>query len=150
MDNRIEVFTDQYFDNLPPLIQEFHSTYLQTKLIQLDYDTLLKTLTDLTQTTPENMFIVISNNRCVGLLAGQEIHNRINSDKIYQEFFWYVEPGHGTAGFKLVREAENDLKSRGFSSIIMSVIQSDKAAKIKRVYNRMGYRPLEEHYMRRL
>ena len=115
---------------------------------QIDDDVLFTTVDRFTSDTPHNMLLLIHEDKCVGVLAGIEVKSSLNNDIMFQEIMWYVEKPFGKYGFYFVREAEKILKGRGFSSIIMSVFESPNIDRIKNIYNRMGFKHMESHYIR--
>jgi hypothetical protein len=143
-------YEPKYYEDVVELVHGFYKKYLQSYYTELDPQKIIETVTHHGGQEPENAFLAIKDDRCVGLLSGIQINNRLSYDKIFQEIFWYTEPGHGKTGFNLVKETEKMLKERGFSSIIMSVVESHKSERIKQIYQDMGYTPMETHYMRAL
>lgn len=148
MDNKIFQYEDSYLQEVIELVGEFQDKYLSNYYAEADPNVLMRTILNHASNNPHNAFVAVDDGKCVGLLAGVDINNPISNDKVYQEIFWYCRSGHKGLGMLLVTEVEKVLKGRGYSSIIMSVIESHQAERIKARYKDMGYVPLESHYMK--
>ena len=141
---RVEVYSDQYFLDVVRLIEKFHKEYLTDFFGNTSKDVISETIERYKTLT----FLLINEKSCIGVLAGVEIKSKLNKERYFQEIIWYVEAPYGRYGFFLIDQVNQILKSDGFNSIIMSVLESSKTLKIKRIYGRMGFKPMETHYMR--
>ena len=139
-------YTPKYCADITQLVTEFYDEALKENDGGLDIDTLHKTI----EVYKDNSFLLIREDKCIGLIAGLTAHSPINSDKVYQEIVWYVTKSHRRYGVYLLREVEQILKDRGYTSIIMGCMHNSKTDKLFRLYNRLGYKPLETHFRRSL
>jgi len=128
------------------LVSEFYEEALKENDGGLDIDTLNKTI----EIYKDNSFLLIVENKCVGLIAGLTVHTPINADKVYQEIIWYVKKSYRKYGVRLLREVERILKEAGYTAVIMACLHNSKTDKLFNLYNRLGYKPLETHFRRDL
>lgn len=143
---RITKYSDVYFDDVLGLVQKFHKEYLSAYFEECQDSFIVQTIKE----NSDNAFLLIVDEKCVGVLAGLKINSRFNSEVFFHEIIWYVEKPYGRYGVKLIKEAEKCLKSIGVSTIVMSVLERSKSEKIKRIYSKLGYGLEETHYMRKL
>lgn len=70
---------------------------------------------------------------------------------IASEAFWFVsETSRGTLGIRLYRAFEAWAKSHGVDSIQMIHLMDSTGAKVRNLYLRMGFEPVEVRYQKRL
>lgn len=68
-----------------------------------------------------------------------------------QEVFWWVDPEHRKGlGGSLLDELELDAKRKGANVFMSAQIAGQRDEAFARVYQRRGYRPSENLYMRKL
>jgi hypothetical protein len=147
---RIEHYSEDYRSDVICLIQKFHVHFLigyDKNLIPTDVET---TVDSFKGELARNAFLLIDGSRCVGLIAGIEMKSYINDSKIFSEIFWYVDEPYGMFAGWFIENVERLLKEQGFAIIVMAALNSDKAEKIKRMYEICGYRHLETHYIKNL
>lgn len=148
---RVLNYQPSYFDDVVRLTEGFYKEHLTHYYTAYDKQRIFETLKSFEGENSKNLFLLItSDGKCVGLLAGNEIHSKLNGQKFFQEIIWYVEKPYGQFGFFLVKQARKMLKSSGFSNIIMSVIENGKSSKIERIYRGMGFSKIETHYLGRV
>jgi GNAT superfamily N-acetyltransferase len=71
--------------------------------------------------------------------------------KIGQEMFWYCKPGHRNGvGSDLLDELEADAMRKGADVFMSAAIAGLRDAAIGRVYQRRGYKPAENTFIRKL
>jgi len=143
---RVEIYSEKYFSDVVGLIEKFHSEYLTDYYGLPLKDAITETLINFKDLT----FLLINKDKCVGVLAGVEIKSKLNDERFFQEIIWYVEKPYGHFGFYLIEKVKIMLKSLGFSHIIMSVLESMKSKRIEAIYNKLGFKPIETHYIRNL
>lgn len=144
---QIENYSERYLLDVVNLVENFHNEYLT--VFKMEREKIESTVKSFEENA-QNSFLLIIDGKCEGLLAGVEIKNNLSSQRIFQEIIWYVNKPFGKYGIKLVKYAEKNLKAIGFSIMIMAVLESQKIDKIKSIYKRIGYSPLETHFIRTL
>lgn len=73
-----------------------------------------------------------------------------DGELVATEFFWFVMPDRrgGPAALRLLRAYETWAQSVGARRLIMVHLAALRADDLKRVYERMGYREVETHYIK--
>jgi len=144
---RVEQYSEKYHEDLILLVDKFSTEYVS--LFDPDYSKL--SVEDTISKFPKELiFLLVDGGQAVGVIAGISVPNRYNTKKLYEEILWYVEPNHGKYAFWFVEQVEKKVKAMGFSGLIMSVLNSPKGEKIKRIYEKIGYQYLESHYIKNL
>lgn len=145
----VEPYSDKYFLDVVSLVKNFHKEAVSEYLDAFDPDSVIDTIKSQTQDNSRS-FLLIEDNRCQGILFGMCFRSMINKKLIFQEVIWYVNENYRKHGVKLLKHAENMLKSDGISIIIMAVLENSKTEKLKKFYERLGYKPMETHFVRDL
>ena len=147
---RVEFYSDSHYLDVVRLVKNFHKEAVSEYDNIFDPETLIETIQKLKETNSNNAFLLIVDGVCEGILAGFETKSMINGNRIFQEIIWYVNAPYRRHGISLLKTAEKSLKSSGISIMIMAVLENSKTEKIKKFYERLGYKPMEAHYMRSL
>lgn len=141
----VETYTDKHFLDVVKLVENFHKEAVG------EYDELLSpeaVIETIKAADPKTLFLLIIDGVCQGLLYGMISKSLTSGKMIFQEIMWYVNAPFRQYGVSLLKEVEKHLKSEGVSIIIMAVLENSKTEKLKRFYERLGYRPMETHYVR--
>lgn len=78
---------------------------------------------------------------------GVLVYPDINDGEIVaQEAFWYVHPNHRGIGMKLLDQSIEDLRREGVKRMTMVHLESLMPDRLKSLYERLGFRPVESHY----
>lgn len=139
-------YDPKYDTEILELVKEFHEESLKEYDTNIDMETITKQINIYKDTG----YLLIQENRCVGLMAGMPVNSPVNNEKVYQEIMWYVKKADRKSGVFMLREIERILKASGYAYIIMALVHNSKAEKLHKFYTRMGYKPIETHFMRRL
>lgn len=145
---RIENYSDSFKSDVICLIEKFHVQFLQGYDKDIYGASVENTIQQFTGDKASNAFLLIDGTRCVGLIAGIELKSYLNDNRIYSEIFWFIDEPYGMFAGWFIQEVERLLKEQGFRIIVMAVLGSDKAEKVKRMYEATGYKYLESHYMK--
>ncbi len=97
----------------------------------------------------EHAIVLEIDDKVVGIISGKEIDYPLQEAKIFQEMIWYVSKKHRRYGITLLRELEKQCKERGNSAIIMVHLYNN-SEKMGKLYELMGYKEMETHYIRSL
>ena len=144
---RIETYSDRYFGDVVKLVENFH------KEAVAEYEDTFKpeSVIEIIKTADRmNAFLLIINETCQGILYGMTSKSFTSDKIIFQELIWYVNEPFRSYGVRLLRDVEKVLKVRGISIIIMAVLENSKTEKLKKFYERLGYKRMETHYIRSL
>ena len=144
---RVEQYSDTHFLDVVKLVENFHKEAVGEYDAELNVDTLIDTIKS---GDPSNAFLLIVDEHCEGILYGVRFKSMTSGKDIFQEIIWYVNKPFRRYGVKLLRETEKLLKSNGVSIMIMAVLENSKTVKIKSFYERLGFKPMETHYVRSL
>lgn len=147
---RVENYSENYFLDIVRLVEKFYQEHLQEIYGKIERKIIFETINKFSGENSKNAFLLIVEGSCVGLLAGVEVKSELNSEKFFQEILWYIEKPYGQNFRYLIKKAQIMLQSRGFSIIIMAVMENSKSSKIEGIYKRIGFDKLETHYMRKL
>lgn len=99
-----------------------------------------------------SLLVAESAERLVGMTACVVFPFYANmATKIGQEIFWFVKPDHRNGvGASLLDELEADARRKGADVFMSAAIAGLRDKAIGRVYQRRGYRPAENTYIRKL
>lgn len=144
----IERGSKERYNDALELVRNFHREALSEYALKIDNEALIKFF----DKCVEQSFLLIDKvtNKCQGIIAGQEITNPVSGEKIFQETIWYVNESFRHYGVFLFNQAQEILKQEGYNAIIMVCLANAKALKLFKLYERMGFVPLEYHFVRRL
>lgn len=146
----IQNYSEQYLDDVVELVKKFYDEAVGEYDHMLDLDTLIATIKTQAETNANNAFLLLVDNKCQGILYGQQFQSMSTGKLVFQELIWYMNIAFRRYGIKLLKHAEKVLHDNGVSSIIMAVLENSKTEKLKQFYSRMGYRPMETHFIRQL
>lgn len=146
----IETYSDKYYEDVVKIVDNFYKEAIQCYDAGLDKDSLANTIVNLKANNAGNAFLLIVEDKCEGILAGIEAPSMLNKKRIFQEVIWYVNEPFRRYGIVLLDKVENILKTTGFDTMIMAVLENSKTDKIKMLYERMGFKPFETHYIKGL
>jgi GNAT superfamily N-acetyltransferase len=99
------------------------------------------------------LFLLCYNEAPVGFIAGVVSgHPVFNNSKAVAEWFWYVLPEHRLQkqSLKLIKAYENWARKIGARFVAMSHFHDDAGSRLSKVYERMGYKPIEHTYYKEL
>ena len=136
----------KYKIDITGLVEEFFEESLKEYESGIDMKTLHKSM----EIYKDDSYLMIVEDKCVGLIAGMTIHSPLNNDKIYHEIMWYVKKEYRRKGVFLLRTVEKMLRDAGYTSIIMTCMHNSMEAKLFHLYRRLGYEPLQTHFRRSL
>lgn len=145
---RVETYSDKYFLDVVRIVNNFHSEAYGEYDALYDPNTVIETIKAYSSTNAGTAFLLIDGDVCQGIMFGTTIKSMVNQKTIFQEVIWYVNEPFRRHGVRLLREAEKMLKLQGVSIMIMAVLENSKTEKIKAFYERLGFRPMETHFVR--
>ena len=143
----IENYSDKWFLDVVKIIENFHEEAVGEYDQFFSQDAVIETIKSGDR---NNAFLLIIDEVCQGILYGVQITSPTSGKRIFQEIIWYVNKPFRKYGVKLLKEVEKSLQSSGVSIMIMAVLENSKTDKLKQFYTRLGYKPMEVHYMRTL
>ena len=148
---KIENYSETYYHDVVRLVENFHKETLSEFDGEFNPAALADTIAKIKENNAVNSFLLIDDHWiCQGILAGVVGKSFSSGRELFQEIIWYVEAAFRSHGVRLLLEAEKILKNRGVSTMIMAVLENSKTEKIKRLYERIGYKPMQVHYVKNL
>ncbi len=144
---QVETYSIKYYDDIVNIVENFHKEALCEYTELFDKAVLMATITDLSKNNRTHSFLLIIDGKCQGLIAGMELPALYNKNRIFQELIWYVNPDFRLNGVVFFNKTMDMLKEEGLNKIIMGVLENSKADKLKELYNRIGLKLFETHWI---
>lgn len=79
-----------------------------------------------------------------GMVIAPDINDGV---KVANECFWFVHPDHRIGGMKLLHEAMKVAKELSCKRFSIIHLCNEAGEKLSRIYNKLGFRPIETHYL---
>jgi len=98
----------------------------------------------------ETSFVAVKDKEVVGLLAGQIVTDTLSGEATYAELMWFVLKEHRSCGARLLKFVEDWVKEKGMKRMMMVHMCNGKEDQLREFYKRLGYRPMEVHYIKEL
>lgn len=98
-------------------------------------------------------FVAEAEGRIVGAVSAVLAPVYFNRDHLSgEELFWWVDPAHSAqgVGLRLLAALEREAADRGAVSMQMKSIDRLNGERMAKVYGRLGYRPSEHSFIKRL
>ena len=97
--------------------------------------------------SPDVAFVVCDRNHLVGMAAALIAPLYFNREKrLAQEIFWWIEPDHMRETKSLLIALETASMSKGAAVMLLPSLTLSAS----RLYQRMGYQPMEHYHMKAL
>lgn len=98
------------------------------------------------------LLVAESNGECVGMASSVTFPFYCNmATKVSQEIFWFVKPDHRNGiGASLLDELETEALRSGAHVFLTAALPGLRDRAIGRVYERRGYKPAENSFVKRL
>ena len=124
--------------------------FVEESLAEYDVDLNIDFINKIAEQYIETSFVAEKDGNIVGVLAGSILSIPTFKTPIYQEQVWFFSKEHRLHGVGLLRYAEKTLKDCDVTHIIMANMVNSKADKVEKFYKRVGYKPMETHYIKAL
>jgi len=129
------------------LFEEFVKESLDEYNFKLDVNHVINIASKYVDTS----FVVEKDNKIVGVVAGYIDSSILDGSKVYNEVVWFVSKPYRKYGIRLLKELENKcMNGWGVKHIVMMYIENCNADKMGEFYKRVGYKPLERHFIKTL
>lgn len=133
-------------EGVTQIVRNFYNEALKTYDPNIDEKYFLSTFDKL----KDNSFLLIIDGKVEGIIAGITVNSPINQEKVYQEIIWYVNEPHRKYGVRLLKEAMKQLKEEGYAAMVMVCLHNSMREKLFEFYQKLGFMPMEYHFLRRL
>lgn len=147
---QIERYSDQYRNDIVELVNKFWDEYIREYYSLFSKETLLATIEGMKEGNSGNAYLMIVNGKCEGILAGIEVPSFINNKRIFQEVIWYINKKFRNRGVILFNQAMDLIRQAGFDMAIMACFENAQSKRLKEFYRRVGFIPLETHFIKKL
>ena len=137
---------DSDYNGVMQLIHEFYEDYLEEFGSSINIDVLTKTFDKL----KDSSFIVEEDHKVVGLLGGRIVTDELSDEKTYAEVMWFMSKYHRKYGLKLLYFVEDWVRAQGMKRMMMVHLCNEEGEKLLDFYTRLGYTPMEMHYIKQL
>ena len=135
------------FPQIELMVEEFMNSSLSAFGITIDKQVLDNLMIELADTS----FVLEDKpDEIIGILAGRINTETTSGNKIFQEVIWYVTESKRKYGLLLMKKLESYCKENGIKAILLNYIANSMPKKLARLYERMGYKYLESHYIKRI
>ena len=142
----VESYTDKYYDDIVQLSYNFYKEAFKDFCVDFKEED----IKDSIDKCKAQGFLLIKEGKVEGVLAGIESSNPMSDDRVFQEVIWYVNQPYRKYGVFLLHKAEQLLKERGFTVCIMACLHNSMTDKLFKFYQKVGYQPIETHFIRRI
>lgn len=139
----VERYAEKYKSDIAWLIQCFQNESLKEYGVEIDSTVLLNEIDKLR----DQFFLLIIDGKCEGMIAGKEVKTPLNPIPIWYEVIWYVSEKYRKYGVRLLKHARKILKEEGYKQMVMVCMHNSKALKLFKLYNKMGYKTMEHHFI---
>lgn len=137
----IILYSTKYRKEVSFLVEQFFDQTLNEFGLKMD-QTIEHIEKDLTT------FLLVSNNKIIGIIAGSISLQIMSNKKIFQEIIWYVDKDHRGQGIRLLQYLEKWCLENDISKIIMVCMHNSMPDNLHDFYKRMGYKPMETHFIK--
>lgn len=120
--------------------------------VPVDPDKIERVITSLLEGDQTKGIIILAmeDDKPVGLIAASAIEMLFNTELIAQEVMYWVEPEYrrGRHALELLNAFEFWAKKVGCAYTMMSLVETEQADKVAKLYERRGYKARERGYLR--
>ncbi len=131
-----------------PLIEEFYSSSQFLKGFNPDHCE--KMWINLITNNIGVIFLLVEHESITGFLAALKYPDINSGELVATEMAWFVKESQRGRGLLLLREFEGWAKEEGCKLITMGYLKDLMPDKVERLYERMGYKAIETHYIKEI
>ena len=139
----VERYSVKYNDDIVRLTDAFYNESLK-EYMRLDYKTILNTIDELRHSA----FLLITDDKAVGMLAGKAVTTPLSKDRYWHEVVWYVDKLYRKYGVWMLKQVTQLLKQDGYVGMVMVCMHNSMTDKLSRFYTRQGFKPMEHHWIK--
>lgn len=147
MEVKVSGYDKKYKDDITTIIHNFYEESLKEYEPALKPDVISQTIE---QAQKDAVFLLIINGKCEGIIYGAVTTSPINQRTTYQEIIWYVNEEYRRYGKLLLDKTQEHLKKNNINSMIMVAMENSMSSRLKAFYERLGFQPMETHYIKEL
>jgi len=131
------------------LIEEFYEESLKEYGLSFKVETLIDTIFNFI--TNHIGLVAEKDGKIIGVIGGVVMPSIFDKDqKIAQEVIWYItkEERKGTMGIRLLKAFEEECVKRGAKFISMIYMGNLLSDELKRFYEKLSYKLMENHFIK--
>lgn len=98
----------------------------------------------------DTSFMLFVDDEPAGMLAGAVLESALSGDKVYKEVVWFVSKEYRRYGLKLRQHVEKWCCANDIDRLMMAMMHNSKTKKLEALYKRLGFRPMETRFIKRL
>lgn len=95
----------------------------------------------------DTSFVLEMDGEIAGVLAGTVIPDLPTGQMCYQEIMWFITKEKRSKGVVMLKEIINIIKEAGVHRIVMVALENETLGMLEHIYKRLGFNPLERHYL---
>jgi len=122
----------------------------ESEFLSVDVDYCTNAYRDMIEKGIATILVLEKEDKLIGSFAFITAPDITNGKKTAIEMFWFVSPESRGRGLLLFKEFEKIAKEKRVEQIAMIHMADCQPEKLKRFYERSGYRLLESHYIKEL
>ena len=142
----IEKYTDARKDEIFDLAYKMHKEMLIPFEQTMDTESILKSIDNLR----DHSFLLVVDGKCVGMFAGVESILPMSKAKTFHQVVWYVEEQHRHKSIFFFKNIIRTLQDEGYEFIISTLMHSEGFEKRKNLFDKLGFKTLETHFIKKL
>lgn len=94
--------------------------------------------------------VLTADDQPAGAIGALMIPDPCDGMKVAQELFWFIGHGARGHGLPLLTALETSARAAGVRRLSMAHLSHLRAAALSHLYQRLGYAPVEVHYLKHL
>jgi GNAT superfamily N-acetyltransferase len=133
------------------LAEKFHAASPMHGAIDFDSKGYAEFYVSSLQNESMGIWLAEIENKVVGIVGAIAYPLYFNPNAlVVQELWWWLDPAFRGEGNKMFKQIELWAKERNASALFMIALEDDRAAKMEKVYQRAGFKPIERTFMKKV
>ena len=88
--------------------------------------------------------------KVVGIFGGMPRKSPIGPEGVFQEIIWYVLPEFRKYSIRFFKRVCEKIKDKDFQIMVTGCIENKNLDRMKKLYNKLGFKLLELQYIKKL
>jgi len=136
-------------DKYVVLAEKFHAASPMHGAIDFDPKGYAEFYISALQNESMGIWLAEIENKVVGIVGAIAYPLYFNPNAlVVQELWWWLDPAFRGEGNKMFKQIELWAKERNAAALFMIALEDDRAAKMEKVYQRAGFKPIERTFMK--
>jgi len=142
----IKPIDQAHYKGLMKLAKAFIKESLSDYGFVFEEDKLFTTLIAVQKTS----FVLLEDNKVIGVLAGTVGPNHVDSSLVYTEIIWYVTKKRRKYGLRLLKYIEKYCKKNDIPNYIVGYMGNLNSDKMQKFYEKRGFELFQVMYIKRI